>query len=221
MVDGTIAAVEWKTRESWVGSGRAVSGRVGSGQVGSGRDKVSSLHPPSKLLYRCLPTSDLFISIIRQPFIATYWMFLLHEEWYLCRLAYKAVYITAYALRSVSSLTMAVISADRLLALVSWLRYRQIVTLKHTYFMVATFWVLIVVAGLCYILDYRIDMCCDHIIIPSCLIISVASYTKIFCILRHHHEAHVQGLFNNSRSNQMHLTWRDTKRECIVNYGCS
>ena len=72
MVDGTIAAVEWKTRESWVGSGRAVSGRVGSGQVGSGRDKVSSLHPPSKLLYRCLPTSDLFISIIRQPFIATY-----------------------------------------------------------------------------------------------------------------------------------------------------
>ena len=183
--------------------------------------KVSSLHPPSKLLYRCLPTSDLFVSIISQPFIATYWMSLVHEEWYLCRLAYKAAYITAQALRSVSSLTMVAISADRLLALVSGLRYRQIVTLKRTYIMVATFWVLIVVAGLCYILDYRIDMWCGRIIIPSCLIISAASYTKIFCILRHHHEAHVQGLFNNSRSNQMHLTWRDTKRQCIVNYGCS
>ena len=57
MVHGTIAAVEWKTRESWVGScrvgscrvgscrvglgrvglGRVGSGRVGSGRVGSGR----------------------------------------------------------------------------------------------------------------------------------------------------------------------------------------
>ena len=61
--------------------------------------------------------------------------------------------------------------------------------------MLATFWVLIVMAGLCYILDYRRDMWCDHIIIPSCLIISVASYTKIFCILSHHHEAHLQGLY--------------------------
>ena len=81
---------------------------------------------------------------------------------------------------------MAAKSADRLLALLSGLRYRQIVTLKRTYFIVATFWVLIVVAGLCYILDYRIDICCDHIIIPSCLIISVGSYTKIFCVLSHH-----------------------------------
>ena len=78
-----------------VGSGRVGSGRVGSGRVGSGRDKVSFLHPLSKLLYRCLPTSDMFISIISQPFIATYWMSLLHEEWYLCRLAYEAAYITA------------------------------------------------------------------------------------------------------------------------------
>ena len=46
--------------------------------------KVSSPHPSSKLLYRCLERSDLFVSIISQPFIATYWMSLLHEEWYLC-----------------------------------------------------------------------------------------------------------------------------------------
>ena len=37
MVHGTIAAVEWKTRESWVGSGRAVSGWVVSGRVVWGR----------------------------------------------------------------------------------------------------------------------------------------------------------------------------------------
>ena len=58
--------------------------------------KVSSLHPPSKLLQRCLATIDLLVSIVGQPFIAPYWMSLVHIEWYLCRFAYKATYITAY-----------------------------------------------------------------------------------------------------------------------------
>ena len=87
-----------------------------------------------------LATTDLLVSIVRQPFIATYWMSLAHEEWYLCRFAYKATYITAYALCSVSLLTMAAISVSRLLALSSGLRYRQIVTLKRTYCMVTTLW---------------------------------------------------------------------------------
>ena len=66
--------------------------------------------------------------------------------------------------------------------------------------MVPTFWVLIVVAGLCYILDYRIDKWCGRIIIPSCLIISVASFTKIFCLFSHH-QAQSQG-FVQQKQNQ-------------------
>ena len=58
--------------------------------------KVSSLHPPSKLLPRCLETTDRLVSIVSQPFIAPYWMSLVHKEQYLCRFAYKATYITAY-----------------------------------------------------------------------------------------------------------------------------
>ena len=161
--------------------------------------KVSSLHPPSKVLYSCLATTDLLVSIVSQPFIAIYWMSLVHEEWYLCRLAYKAAYITTYALCLVSLLTTAAISGDRLLALLSGLRYRQIVTLKRTYFVVATFWVLFVVAVLSYILDYRIDMWYSRIIIPSCIIISVASYTKIFCVLSHH-QAQVQGFIQQQQN---------------------
>ena len=46
--------------------------------------KVSSLHPPSKLLQRCLAITDLLVSIVSQPFIAPYWMSLVHKEWYLC-----------------------------------------------------------------------------------------------------------------------------------------
>ena len=159
--------------------------------------KVSSLHPPSKVLYRCLAATDLLVSIVSQPFTASYWMSLVHEEWYLCRFAYMATYITTYTLCLVSLLTTAAISVDRLLALLSGLRYRQIVTLKRTYCMVATFWVLFVVACLCHILDYRIDI--YRIIIPSCLIISVASYTKIFCVLSHH-QAQVQGFIQQQHS---------------------
>ena len=149
-------------------------------------ETVSSLLPFTKYLlfvhrpYRCLAATDLLVGIVSQPFIAIYWMSLAHEEWYLCRFAYKATYITAYALCSVSLLTMAVIIVDKLLALFSELRYRQL------YCMVETFWVLLGVAGLCFILDYRIDMWCGRIIIPSCLIISAASYKKIFCVPNHH-----------------------------------
>ena len=37
-------------------------------------NKESSLHPPSKLLYRCLATTDLLVGLVSQPLFATYWM---------------------------------------------------------------------------------------------------------------------------------------------------
>ena len=148
--------------------------------------KESSLNPPSKLLYRCLATTDLCVGLVSHPLSVTYWTSLVHEDWSLCRYAYKGTIITGYALFSVSLLTLTAISVDRLLALLLGLRYRQVVTLKRTYMIVAIFWVLSSVAALCYILDPRITRWYGFIVIPSCLVISVASYTKIFCALRHH-----------------------------------
>ena len=153
--------------------------------------KESSLHPPSKLLYRCLATTDLLVGLVLHPLLVTYWISLVHEDWSLCRYAYDAVIITGYALCLVSLLTLTAISVDRLLALVLGLRYRQVVTLKRTYMISATFWVLSCVVALCHILDHRITRWYGFIVIPSCLVISVASYTKIFCALRHH-QAQVQ-----------------------------
>ena len=75
---------------------------------------------------------------------------------------------------------------DRLLALLLGLRYKQIVTLKRTYITVVTFWVVSVVAALCFILNYHITLWYGRIIIPSCLVISVASYSKIFHTLSQH-----------------------------------
>ena len=148
--------------------------------------KESSLHPPSKLLYRCLATTDLFVGLVIHPLAATYRMSIVHEDWSLCRY-YDASLITGYALCSVSLMTMTAISVDRLLALLLGLRYRQVVTLRRTYVIVATFWVVSGVAALCYILDHRITFWYGYIVIPSCLVISIASYTKIFRTLSHHH----------------------------------
>ena len=157
--------------------------------------KESSLHPPSKLLYRCLATTDLCVGLVVHPVTAIYRMSLLHEDWSLCRYATDAVFITGYALCSVSLLTLTAISVDRLLALLLGLRYRQVVTLKRTYVIVAIFWVVSGVAALCYILDRSITLWYGYIGTPACLVISVASYTKIFCTLSHHHgqvQDHVQ-----------------------------
>ena len=103
--------------------------------------KKSSLHPPSKLLYRCLATTDLLVGLVAQPLYATYWMSVFQEHWSRCRYARDAGYVTSYVLILVSLMTMTAISVDRLLALLLGLRYKQIVTLKRTYTIVATFWV--------------------------------------------------------------------------------
>ena len=93
-------------------------------------NKETSLHPPSKLLYRCLATTDLLVGLVSQPLAATYWMSLVHEHWSLCRYARVAIYISNYALCLVSLSTLMTISVHRLLALLSGIRYRQIDTDK-------------------------------------------------------------------------------------------
>ena len=118
-------------------------------------------------------------------------MSLVYEHWSLCRYARDAVFIASFALCGVSLLTLTAISVDRLLALLLGIRYRQIVTLKRTCIVTATFWILSVAAGSFYISYYRIVIWCTIILIPSCSVISIASYTKIFRTLRHH-QAQVQ-----------------------------
>ena len=142
--------------------------------------KESSPHPLSKLLYRCLAITDLLVGLISQPLATSHWMLVVHEHWSLCRYVNGAVYITGLALSGVSLMTTAAISMDRLLALLLGLRYRQIVTLKRTYFIVAAFWVFDLVASLRIIFDHRITLLYGYIIIPLCLVVSLASYRKIF-----------------------------------------
>ena len=153
--------------------------------------KVSSLRPPSKVLYRCLATTDFFIGLITQPLYATYWMSLVHEHWSLCRYSNYATGVTGYVLCLVSLLTLTAISVDRLLALLLRLRYKEIVTLRRTYIILAIFWFVSLFAGVFSLLNYTITIWCSFIISLFCLVTSTASYTKIFRALSHH-QAQIQ-----------------------------
>ena len=62
----------------------------------------------------------------------------------------------------------------------------QIVALKRTYIIVTTFWVFTLVASLCGIFDHRIIFLYGYLVTAFCLVISLASYTKIFHSLRYH-----------------------------------
>ena len=141
---------------------------------------------PSNLLYCSLATTDLLVGLVALPLYATYWMSLVQEHWSLCRYAFDAAYITGSALFLTSLMTMTAISVDRLLALLLGLRYKQIVTLKRTYIIVATIWILALVSSLCALLDDCRTFFHRLITIPLCLVISLASYTNIFRTLRYH-----------------------------------
>ena len=166
--------------------------------------KDSSLHPPSKLLYRCLATTDLLVGLVAQPPNALYWMSVVQEHWSLCQYAFDAANITAYVLLLVSLMTMTAISVDRLLALMLGLRYKQIVTLKRTYIIVTTFWVFTLVASLSGFFYHGIIFMYSYLVISFCLVISFASYTKIFCTLRYH-QAQVRDQQQLSQTNALNM----------------
>ena len=163
----------------------SITAFLGNGLILSALRKESSLHPPSKLLYRCLATTDLFVGIIAEPLKVAYFMALAHEKWTFCPYARDSSYIASYILSGVSLLTMTAISVDRLLALLLGLRYRQVVTLKRTYLVAAAFWIISTVVAMAYFRNHLLTIWGGNIVIPSCLAVSFLSYSKIFHILRH------------------------------------
>ena len=113
-------------------------------------------------------------------------MSLVNENWSLCRYVYNTNFIASYALCAVSLLTVTAISVDRLLALLLGLRYKQVVTLKRTYAIVAIFWIVSIITSTSYLLHRLITIWYGNIVIPLCVVTSVTSYCKIFLTLRHH-----------------------------------
>ena len=150
--------------------------------------KVSSLHPPSKLLLRCLSTTDLCVRLISQPLYIVYLATVANKNWSgVCGITEGLAHASSSVLCGESISTLAAISVDRLLALMLGLRYRQVVTLTRVRLFVITSWIVHLTFPLTYYLwDKRIFFFGSCVWIFLCLTISTCCYLKIYLILRHH-----------------------------------
>ena len=166
--------------------------------------KESSLHPPSKLLLRSLATTDLCVGLISEPLYVTYLMSVANKQWNICLHAATGAVIINTILCGVSLLTLTAISIDRLLALLLGLRYRQVVTLKRTYVIVITFWVVCILSSTTFFWNPFTTFWCATIVVSLCLVTSIFSYTKIFFKLRHH-QNQAQDLQQPNQTNPLNI----------------
>ena len=148
--------------------------------------KVSSLHSPTKLLFRCLAVTDLFIGLITQPLFAVAIMsdvpnvsFNRFCLYYVGRVNSSSSYILCV----VSVLTSTAISVDRLLALLMGLRYRH-VTSRRVCMFTTWFWFIGVSCGGLYVLRNDIAWSVVLVLVIISLVTSAFSYIKIYLRLR-------------------------------------
>ena len=164
--------------------------------------KESSLHAPSKLLFRSLATTDLCVGIISEPLCIAYLITALNERWNMfCHFTLAISETTCHIFGAVSLFTLAAISVDRLLALLLGLRYRQVVTLRRMYLIVTVSWIVSTAGTTTYFWNQRITLLAGFIVIALCVVTSIFSYTKIFLTLRRN-QFQVQGHVSQGHPSQ-------------------
>lgn len=163
--------------------------------------RISSLRPPSKILFSCLATTDLLVGAITQPLFAILLMSPEHSK--LC-FYFAVCFLTIGCIFcGVSLLTLTAISVDRLLALLLGLRYRHVVTLRRVRIIVVTFWIVCTFIAVTITYNPSIAGEMAFVILMLCIATSTFCYLKIYCTLRHrqtqvHHLAH-EGRANGAR----------------------
>ena len=147
--------------------------------------KVTSLHPPTKLLFRCLAVTDLCVGLVSHP---------LHATFIILRMKLNVGYFIggvnsalSVLLCGVSVLTSTAVSVDRLIALSLGLRYRQVVTLTRIRVFILCAWISGALLGSMHLWIHP-DVVWDiaSVITLLCLVASAFSYTKIHVKLRQH-----------------------------------
>lgn len=171
--------------------------------------KVSSLHPPSKLLLACLATTDLCVGLITQPIYAYGLLSPEHSK----RCTHSAIFSKTIGVIfcGVSLLTLTAISVDRLLALLLGLRYRQMVTLRRVWALLVSFWLASTGLAILSHYFYRVAIATMCIAMSLCTITSTFCYMKIYLNLRHRQTA-VQDYVQQRQPNGGGLSPRNTAR---------
>ena len=193
----------------------AIAASLGNALILIALHKVTSIYPPTKLLFRCLAVTDLLVGLISQPLYVTF-LFRFFTAWNVNNTAImRADEFFFSLLPAVSLLTSSAISLDRLLALLLGLRYRHTVTLRRVWLVIVCFWLISALGA-------TVSIIYEHPILPEIspwlfsslltfsLLVSVLSYVKIFKTLRYRqvqvHRNSQQGQRPNGGGNQLNIT---------------
>ena len=168
----------------------AITASLGNALILIALHKVTSIYPPTKLLFRCLAVTDLLVGLISQPLYLTF-LFPKFTAWN----GNVAITLTDEfffsLLPAVSILTSAAISVDRLLALLLGLRYRHTVTSRRVWVVLVCFWLISALqatGSTCSVECPQLDTIANTLFGPLLmlsLLVSVFSYAKIFITLRY------------------------------------
>ena len=148
--------------------------------------KVTSVLPPTKLLFQCLAISDLGVGLISQPLMATLMLLADNIDIKILRICYQLYSSLSITLCAVSVFASTALSVDRLLALFLGLRYRHVVTLKRIRAVLACGCLALLLIMWVWYFHAKTARITMPIFWTLCLIISLFSYTKIVLRLRQH-----------------------------------
>ena len=179
----------------------SITASLGNALILVALHKVSSIHPPTKLFFRCLAVTDLCVGLFIQPLFATYIMSgTIKMNTNVLYYVYEVSRASGWIVCGVSGLTSTAISVDRLLALLLGLRYRHVVTLTRVCVVIICFW--LIGASLGWIRMWRRDIALmeTSVLITLCLVTAIYSYTRIHCKLRHQ-QAQVQNIVPQGQPN--------------------
>ena len=192
----------------------AITASLGNALILIALHKVTSIYPPTKLLFRCLAVTDLLVGLISQPLYLTF-LFPKFTAWNVNVAITRASEFFFSLLPAVSLLTSSAISVDRLLALLLGLRYRHTVTLRRVWLVILCFWLISALQATgstcsdeCPQLDTIANTLFGPLLMLS-LLVSVFSYAKIFITLRYRqvqvHGNSQQGQRPNGGGNQLNI----------------
>ena len=148
--------------------------------------KITSIHPPLKLLYSSLDSTNLCVGIILQPLSLVY--LLSPEVFALCSHIGSTFSAVALTLCGVSLFTSTAISLDRFFALKLGIRYRYYITKKQIGVLLFISWLVSCGSAVMYLYNkdafaYTTTVAV-HVLL--CVSTSVFNYVKIYRVLCQH-----------------------------------
>ena len=160
----------------------AITAFLGNVLIVVALQKVTSLHPPSKLLLRCLAVTDLCVGLITQPLFVAFVTSPDHSE--RCHYLNIAFNSISAIFGGVSAFTVTAISVDRLLALLLGPRYRQVVTFGRVRIFVIVSYLSSLSIATIFLYNFRIIIIIICIVLLSSIVASTFCYAKIYLTLR-------------------------------------